>query len=176
MGIPSKNNQKKPLKKAIELAKSGKLREATDLLKNALLNPKVLPDSLACARNLGFFLIQNGKEIPFISWVQGPGLPWKDDPFLLFLQGQAYFRLEEFQKAEIAYNNALKNPQTKASWRKQIQKDLMALKESKMQIQKAKAALKRARFLIGGGGIALLLGLGTIRLILRRMERQAQGS
>ncbi len=172
MGFQSKALKKDILQKAIDLSRLGQLSEATALLKTALENPGALKNPLACARNLGFFLIQNGKEGPFISWIQGQGHYWKEDPFLLFLQGQAFFRLEEYEKAKSSYQSALKNPLTKPAWREQIKKDLVALKLCTEQIQKAKSSLERARFLIGGGGFALLLGVSLFLLILRRMKRR----
>jgi tetratricopeptide (TPR) repeat protein len=168
--IPKKQKKQDPLEKAMQLAKMGEVRAASSLLEKALLEPTTLSNPLSGARNFGFFLLQNGKERKFLHWILGPGAVWKNDPFLLLLQGKAFFRLEELTKAESAYRKILSNSAVSNSWRKQAIGDLSSLKQAKDRIQRGISALNRARFLIGSGGVTLLLGLGVVWILNRRMN------
>ncbi|GEM_PF-3731001 len=172
MAFDRKNPQKDPLGKALQLSSKGQIKAATHLLKKALLRPKELKNPLACARNLGFFLLQNGKEASFLSWIQGSGLTWRDDPFLLLLQGKAFFRQEDYKRAEASYQKVLRDSKARNPWKQQAQEDLKALLKALDEIHQAKGALNRARLLIGGGTAILILFVGISLIILKRMERR----
>lgn len=159
-----------PLQRALGLAKEGKVKAATELLEKALNQEPRPKNALSCARNLGFFLLQNGKELSFLKWLNNPGRVWREDPFLLLLQGKALFRLEDLKGAERAYQKVLRASDSLSSWKAQAKADLKSLEIASRQVQKAQDSLGRARFLIFGGVLTLLLGLGFLMIILRRME------